>query len=178
MPMGPIELFDEVGIDVATKVAKILAVDMGDRMAESEMLDNLVKDNRIGKKNSIGFYKYEGKKKLSDPAIKSYINIKENKQLNKEDLINRMVYPMINEAARCLDEKIAFRPQDVDLGMIFGTGFAPFRGGLLNYADDSGISKVYETLQSLSESDHERFKPSSSLENIYKSGKGFYDYYS
>jgi 3-hydroxyacyl-CoA dehydrogenase/enoyl-CoA hydratase/3-hydroxybutyryl-CoA epimerase len=177
MPMGPIELFDEVGIDVATKVAKILAVDMGDRMAESDMLENLVKDNRIGKKNGIGFYKYDGKKKLSDPAIKSYINIKENKQLNKEDLINRMVYPMINEAARCLDEKIAFRPQDVDLGMIFGTGFAPFRGGLLTYADDQGISKVYETLQSLSESDQERFRPSSSLQNIYKSGKGFYDYY-
>jgi 3-hydroxyacyl-CoA dehydrogenase/enoyl-CoA hydratase/3-hydroxybutyryl-CoA epimerase len=177
MPMGPIELFDEVGIDVATKVAKILAVDMGDRMAESDMLDNLVKDNRIGKKGGIGFYKYEGKKKISDQAIKSYIDVKENKQLIKEDLINRMVYPMINEAARCLEEKIAIRPQDVDLGMIFGTGFAPFRGGLLTYADDQSVSKVFEGLQSLSESDHDRFKPSSALENIYKSGKGFYEYY-
>jgi 3-hydroxyacyl-CoA dehydrogenase/enoyl-CoA hydratase/3-hydroxybutyryl-CoA epimerase len=177
MPMGPIELFDEVGIDVATKVAKILAASMGDRMAKSDMLDNLVNDNRIGKKNGIGFYKYDGKKRVSDPKINSYIEIKEKKQLNNEDLINRMVYPMINEAARCLEEKIVTRPQDVDLGMIFGTGFAPFRGGLLTYADDEGVSKVYEILQALSESDHDRFKPSSALENIYKSGKGFYDYY-
>ncbi len=177
MPMGPIELFDEVGIDVANKVAKILAASMGDRMAESDMLDNLVKDNRTGKKSGIGFYKYEGKKRVSDPSIKSYITINEKKQFNDEDLINRMVYPMINEAARCLEEKIAARPQDVDLGMIFGTGFAPFRGGLLTYADDEGISKVYETLQTLAESDHNRFKSSSALEKIYKSGKGFYDYY-
>jgi 3-hydroxyacyl-CoA dehydrogenase/enoyl-CoA hydratase/3-hydroxybutyryl-CoA epimerase len=177
MPMGPIELFDEVGIDVAFKVAKILAVSMGDRMAESDMLEKMVNDNRIGKKSGIGFYKYEGKKKNSDPTINSYIKIKNKTQLSEQDLINRMVYPMINEAARCLEEKIAARPQDVDLGMIFGTGFAPFRGGLLNYADDEGISKVYETLLSMSESDHERFKPSSALETIYKSGRGFYDYY-
>jgi 3-hydroxyacyl-CoA dehydrogenase/enoyl-CoA hydratase/3-hydroxybutyryl-CoA epimerase len=177
MPMGPIELFDEVGIDVALKVAKILAVTMGDRMAESKMIDNLVSDNRIGKKSSIGFYKYEGKKKIFDSGIQSYINIKERKQFSKEDLIGRMVYPMINEAARCIEEKIVTHPQYVDLGMIFGTGFAPFRGGLLTYADNEGISKVYETLQSLAESDHNRFKPSSALEKIYKSGKGFYDYY-
>ncbi|MCK4755223.1 MAG: hypothetical protein KAS58_08310, partial [Calditrichia bacterium] len=170
MPMGPIELFDEVGIDVANKVAKILAASMGDRMAESDMLDNLVQDNRTGKKSGVGFYKYEGKKRVSDPSIKSYITINKKKQLNDEDLINRMVYPMINEAARCLEEKIAARPQDVDLGMIFGTGFAPFRGGLLTYADDEGISKVYETLQALAESDHNRFKPSSAFEKIYKSG--------
>jgi len=177
MPMGPIELFDEVGIDIATKVAKILSLSMGDRMAESKLLDELVKDNRLGKKTNLGFYKYEGKKKISDPAINSYIKIKERVQLNNEDLINRMVYPMINEAARCLDEKIASRPQDVDVGMIFGTGFAPFKGGLLSFADCEGISKVYETLQSLAESDHDRFKPSIALEKVYKSGKGFYDYY-
>jgi 3-hydroxyacyl-CoA dehydrogenase/enoyl-CoA hydratase/3-hydroxybutyryl-CoA epimerase len=177
MPMGPIELFDEVGIDVALKVAKILTVTMGDRMAKSDIIENLVKDNRLGKKSGIGFYKYEGKKKNSDPAIQSYIEVKEKKQFTAEDLICRMVNPMINEAARCIEEKIVTRPQDVDLGMIFGTGFAPFRGGLLTYADDEGISKVYETLQSLAESDHDRFKPSSAFEDLYKSGKGFYDYY-
>jgi 3-hydroxyacyl-CoA dehydrogenase/enoyl-CoA hydratase/3-hydroxybutyryl-CoA epimerase len=177
MPMGPIELFDEVGIDVAYKVAKILAVTMGDRMADSDMLAKLVNDKRLGKKTGLGFYKYEGKKKIQDSTIKSYIDIKTKSLFKDEDLINRMVYPMINEAAKCLDEKIAARPQDVDLGMIFGTGFAPFRGGLLNFADNEGLSKVYETLQSLSESNHDRFKPSSALETIYKSGKGFYEYY-
>ena len=177
MPMGPIELFDEVGIDVASKVSKILAVSMGSRMAKSDILDKLVKDNRIGKKKSKGFYKYVGKKKLSDPAINAYIDVKDIRQLKDEDLIFRMVYPMINEAARCLDEKIAFRPRDIDLGTIFGIGFAPFKGGLLTFADSEGIPKIYEKLQSLAESDHDRFKPSNALENIYKAGKGFYDYY-
>jgi 3-hydroxyacyl-CoA dehydrogenase/enoyl-CoA hydratase/3-hydroxybutyryl-CoA epimerase len=150
---------------------------MGDRMAESDMLEKMVQDKRLGKKSGLGFYKYEGKKRISDPSIQSYITINRKTELSQEDLINRMVYPMINEAARCLDEKIAARPQDVDLGMIFGTGFAPFRGGLLSFADDEDISKVYETLQSLSESGNGRFKPSSALETIYKSGKGFYEYY-
>jgi 3-hydroxyacyl-CoA dehydrogenase/enoyl-CoA hydratase/3-hydroxybutyryl-CoA epimerase len=177
MPMGPIELFDEVGIDVASKVARILAENMGDRMAESDLLDNLVSDNRIGKKSGVGFYRYEGKKRVYDPSISSYITIKEKKQMSNEALVARMVYPMINEAARCLDEKIAARPQDVDLGMIFGTGFAPFRGGLLSYADTENISKIFDTLSNFAENYGNRFKPSPALETINKSGKGFYDYY-
>ena len=178
MPMGPIELFDEVGIDVSTKVAKILAETMGDRMAESDLLDKMVNDERLGKKNGLGFYRYEGKKRLSDPAISSYITIKDKTQLSETELIARMVYPMINEAARCLDEKIAFRPQDVDMGMIFGTGFAPFRGGLLNYADSEGISKIYDTLSTFAETYGDRFRPSAILEKVNNSGKGFYECFS
>jgi 3-hydroxyacyl-CoA dehydrogenase/enoyl-CoA hydratase/3-hydroxybutyryl-CoA epimerase len=177
MPMGPIELFDEVGIDVASKVAKILAESMKDRMAESDLLDNMVQNNRLGKKNGLGFYGYEGKKKISDPAVTSFITVKERTKLDSEKIIARMIYPMINEAARCLDEKIAFRPQDVDLGMIFGTGFAPFRGGLLTYADDEGLTKVYDVLSGFADSYGERFTPSAAFTNIQKSGKGIYEYY-
>jgi 3-hydroxyacyl-CoA dehydrogenase/enoyl-CoA hydratase/3-hydroxybutyryl-CoA epimerase len=177
MPMGPIELFDEVGIDVAYKVAKILAETMGDRMAESDLLDKMVNDKRLGKKNGIGFYKYDGKKCHPDPSIHDYISIKNKTELDENELVARMVYPMINEAARCLDEKIVSRPQDVDLGMIFGTGFAPFRGGLLNFADNEGITKIYDTLSEYTQVYGTRFKPSSSLEKMQSAGKGFYDYF-
>jgi 3-hydroxyacyl-CoA dehydrogenase/enoyl-CoA hydratase/3-hydroxybutyryl-CoA epimerase len=177
MPMGPIELFDEVGIDVAYKVAKILATSMGERMAESDLLHKLVQDQRFGKKNGVGFYRYEDRKKLNDPHINSYISVKERTALKFQDLVSRMVYPMVNEAARCLQEKIVLRPQDVDLGMVFGTGFAPFRGGLLNFADAEGITKISDTLESYNEKYGPRFKPSKMLLDISSSGKGFYEFF-
>jgi len=177
MPMGPIELFDEVGIDVAYKVAKILGKTMGDRMAESDILENMVKDGYLGKKSGKGFYAYGGKKKTYDSSIESYISVKNQTKLSENELVQRMVYPMVNEAARCLDEKIAFYPQDVDLGMIFGTGFAPFRGGLLNYADSEKINKVYDTLSKFQQEYGDRFKPSEILQTISKSNKGFYEFF-
>jgi len=177
MPMGPIELFDEVGIDVAFKVAKILSQSMGDRMAESDIFENMVNDGKLGKKSKVGFYKYEGKKKIYDSSVETYISVKNKTTLSDEELVQRMVYPMINEAARCLDEKIVTRPQDVDLGMIFGTGFAPFRGGLLNYADSEGIEKVNSTLQKFAEEHGTRFKQSDALQKMAKEKKNFYEYW-
>jgi 3-hydroxyacyl-CoA dehydrogenase/enoyl-CoA hydratase/3-hydroxybutyryl-CoA epimerase len=177
MPMGPFELFDEVGIDVAYKVAKILAHFMGDRMADSDVLDKLVHDQRLGKKNSRGFYRYAGKKKFNDPVIRRYITIGNKTRLSQEDMIRRMVYPMVNEAARCLQEKIVARPQDVDVGMVFGTGFAPFRGGLLRYADSEGIGRITEILSLYSERYGKRFMPAGILTEMSRSDKGFYNFF-
>ncbi len=177
MPMGPLELFDEVGIDVAYKVAKILSNFMSDRMADSDVLAKLVHDNRLGKKNNQGFYRYRDKKKYTDPVIHQYITIRQKTTLNTEDIIGRMIYPIINEAARCLQDKVVCRPQDVDVGMIFGTGFAPFRGGLLRYADTVGISKIIDTLHKFSEQYGNRFIPSPLILEINRRGKGFYEYY-
>ncbi len=177
MPMGPIELFDEVGIDVAFKVAKILSQSMGDRMAESNILENMVNDGKIGKKSKVGFYKYEGKKKTYDSSVESYISLKNRTTLSDKELVQRMVYPMINEATRCLDEKIVNRPQDVDLGMIFGTGFAPFRGGLLNFADSEGIEKINSTLEKFAQEHGNRFKQSDALQKMAKENKKFYEYW-
>ena len=177
MPMGPIELFDEVGIDVAFKVAKILGKSMGDRMAESDILENMAKDGKIGKKSNNGFYKYEGKKKIYDSSVESYISVKNRTTISDDELVQRMVYPMINESARCLDEKIVARPQDVDLGMIFGTGFAPFRGGLLNYADSEGIDKINSTLYKFSQEHGSRFNVSDALQKMAKENKKFYEYW-
>jgi len=174
MPMGPIELFDEVGIDVAWKVAKILGQSMSDRMAESDLLENLVKDDRLGKKNAVGFYKYDGRKKTNDPAIYNYIKVNNETELTEEQLSQRMIYPMINEAARCLEENIVTSTRDVDIGMIFGTGFAPFRGGLLNFADSEGLDKIVEVLRSFEKQFGERFKPCAHLLKIQKNDGSFY----
>jgi len=174
MPMGPIALFDEVGIDVAHKAAKILRKFMGDRIAESTILEKLIEKGRLGKKSGKGFYRYSAKSKEADPLIPLIIDKKEHSELNKDEMNRRMVYPMINEAARCLDEGLVSRPRDVDIGMIFGTGFAPFRGGLLKYADSEGLDKVTDALESFAERFGSRFKPSDSLQIFARDRKGFY----
>ena len=177
MPMGPIELFDEVGIDVAFKVAKILSQSMGDRMADSPVLEKMIADGRLGKKSKKGFYIYQGKKKSPDPDISNFITVTKKVDLSDEELVQRMIYPMINEAARCLEDKIVTRPQDVDLAMIFGTGFAPFRGGLLSYADSESVTKVHDTLDKFSTTYGSRFKPSGMLRKIAGTGKSFFQYF-
>ena len=174
MPMGPIELFDEVGLDVAYKVARILQKTMGDRMAESDILPNLLEAGRLGKKNGKGFYKYAGHKKEYDHSIEEWIPDKEKMIMDEDEISRRMVYPMINEAARCLEEGIALRPRDVDVGMIFGTGFAPFRGGLLRFADSEGLDKVVSGLERYAEMYGPRFSPSPALLNINKEHGKFY----
>lgn len=174
MPMGPMELFDEVGIDVADKVAKILQQFMGARMAKSDLLHRLVEAKRLGKKNGLGFYRYKGKKKEFDPSIQQFISLKKKGVMNDWTMAQRMVYPMINEAVRCLDEGIVLRPRDVDVGMIFGTGFAPFRGGLLKFADSEGLEKVASKLQKFEQEYGQRFKPADSLLRREDTIKGFY----
>jgi 3-hydroxyacyl-CoA dehydrogenase/enoyl-CoA hydratase/3-hydroxybutyryl-CoA epimerase len=171
MPMGPIELFDEVGIDVAEKVAKILQKTMADRMAESDLLHKLLEDGRLGKKSKKGFYIYSTGKKANDPRVDKLISIKNKIYLSEDQLVQRMIYPMINEAARCLDEGIAQSARDVDLGMIFGTGFAPFRGGLLHYAESEGIEKIVKKLSAFKEEFGNRFTPSASLLRYEQKGK-------
>lgn len=174
MPMGPIELFDEVGLDVAHKVSKILMETMADRMADSDLIERLTKAERLGKKNGLGFYKYEGRKKIYDDSIEHFITVKEKTEISDENLTKRMVYPMINEAARCLDEKIITKSRDVDVGMIFGTGFAPFRGGLLKYADSQGIDEVIEHLNDFKRQFGDRFEPCSYLISLHANNSCFY----
>lgn len=174
MPMGPLELFDEVGIDVAHKVAKILHDFMGSRMAESPILERMITAGRLGKKSGKGFYRYEGHKKLADPETASFIKPSEKISISETDLVHRLIFPMVNEAARCLDENIARSAADVDLGMIFGTGFAPFRGGLLTYAESEGLKNVQKKLQEFEHNYGVRFTPSSAFLKFAEKGS-FYE---
>jgi 3-hydroxyacyl-CoA dehydrogenase/enoyl-CoA hydratase/3-hydroxybutyryl-CoA epimerase len=174
MPMGPVNLFDEVGLDVAAKVSHILEHAFGKRMAGDGMLDKIVESGRLGKKNGKGFYLYEGKNKKVDPAIYALVPKTGKFENNTAEIQDRCVLQMINEAAMCLAEGVVRRPADVDVGMIFGTGFPPFRGGLLRYADAHGIDNIVGKLETLAGKYGERFKPAERLTEMKREGKKFY----
>lgn len=173
MPMGPVELVDQVGIDVGYKVAHILQDAFGERMKVAPILEDVKNRGLLGKKAGRGFYVYQGKKKSINPEVKTGTH---PKTVSEDDALKRMIYVMINEAARCLEEKVIDSASTVDIGMIMGTGFPPFRGGLLNYADSVGTSKIAEDLKRFSrESGSCRFSPCPYLENLASQGKGFHD---
>lgn len=175
MPLGPIELIDEIGIDVGYKVAKILEDAYGPRMAVASILEEVKKKGLLGKKSKCGFYIHKKEKKIPNPDIYKLIKYSNPIQISDEVALKRMVYTMINEAARCLEEDVVDRPQTVDIGMIMGTGFPPFRAGLLRYADSIGIENIVMDLRNFErELNAARFKPCDYLLNLEKKGKGFY----
>lgn len=179
MPMGPVELIDEVGVDVGAKVVKVLHEAFGDRMPPAALIEKVVSTKRLGKKNLKGFYEYEKEgsrlKKTLSPQIYQLLEVKpEPKKLDAQAIVERCIYPMVNEAIRCLDEKIVEKPQDVDLGMIMGTGFAPFRGGLLRYADQVGLEPILYQLKTLAQKHGKRFEPSEGLVSRASSKTQFY----
>jgi 3-hydroxyacyl-CoA dehydrogenase/enoyl-CoA hydratase/3-hydroxybutyryl-CoA epimerase len=178
MPMGPIELIDEVGLDVGDKVGHILNDAFGERMKVPNTFEKLLAQKRLGKKTNAGFYKYESKgndpdkkQKVFDSGIYALLGLTPTPgKLTEDEIIDRCVLCMVNEASRCLEEKVVEKPDDVDLGMIMGTGFPPFRGGLLRYADSRGLSEIVARLEELSTKYGMRFKPADALKAFAKKG--------
>ena len=138
MPMGPIELADTVGLDICRSVAKILTEALG--MSAVEGLDNL-SDDKLGKKTGEGFYKYKGNKPIKN---------KKASYLNPQQVQDRLIMRLVNEAVACLREGIVDEKDLIDAGVIFGTGFAPFRGGPLEYVRSKGKDDVSQTIEQLS----------------------------
>ncbi|WP_024954701.1 3-hydroxyacyl-CoA dehydrogenase NAD-binding domain-containing protein [Sulfurospirillum arcachonense] len=173
MPMGPIELVDTVGIDVGYKVLQILQNAYGQRMTPAPLIEPVyTKLQLLGKKSGSGFYMYKGKEKTINTQVNTYI---QNQTLLSEDeIVKRCIYMMINEAARCLEEEIVKSSEELDLAMIMGTGFPPFRGGLLKYADSIGTKKIYEELENLQNSYGSRFEPAPLIKKLAVSNKKFY----
>jgi 3-hydroxyacyl-CoA dehydrogenase/enoyl-CoA hydratase/3-hydroxybutyryl-CoA epimerase len=166
MPMGPMELIDEVGVDVGEKVAHILFEAFGARMTPAPFNTKIVKAGRLGKKNGKGIYVYEegGRKKVLDPEIYSVLGVTPSKgKISKSEIIERCILPMINEASRCLEESVVATSEEVDLGMIMGTGFPPFRGGLLRYADTLGPKHLVERLRAYQQRFQDRYEPSTAM---------------
>ena len=181
MPMGPFRLYDEVGIDVAYKAARVMKDYIGDRLPESESIEKMVKAGRLGIKSGKGFYlpkEKKGSPRKVDPAVYAFLGVKPEKQMPPETIQKRLIYLMLNEAARCLDENIVRSPRDVDIGLIFGIGFPPFRGGLLVYVDRLGVDQVVQDMTAMAAEVGERYQPTKLLQQIADSGKGFYDYFS
>lgn len=171
MPMGPIELVDQVGIDVGYKVAHVLYEAFGERMKVPSILDKAKQKGLLGKKSGKGFYVYDGKKRSVNPELL----VSGTCRVSEEDALKRMMYIMINEASRCLDEKVVDNAGSVDIGMIMGTGFPPFRGGLLRYADTVGAASIVKDLERFSKSvSADRFAPGAFLANLASQGKTFH----
>lgn len=181
-PMGPAYLLDVVGIDTAVHAAAVMAEGFPDRMSsEGESAMTVMKDqNRLGQKNGQGFYSYtkdrKGRlKKVVDPQTDELLKkIVGNKQdLSSEEIIDRMMIPMINESIRCLEDKIVATPMEVDLGVLYGLGFPPFRGGVLKYAEDCGLSEVLNKTKKY-EKLGPAYKAPAMLEQLVSGKQGLY----
>ena len=161
MPMGPFTLSDEVGLDVGVKVLHILEAGLGERFKPSSIFDEVFALKLLGKKSGKGFYIHGTQRKVN---LQVQALVKGSNRASDSEALNRMMYIMINEAARIIEEGVVEGPDTVDIGMIMGTGFPPFRGGLLRYADSLGIDKVVADLQELEGRFKDgRFKPADYL---------------
>jgi 3-hydroxyacyl-CoA dehydrogenase/enoyl-CoA hydratase/3-hydroxybutyryl-CoA epimerase len=164
MPMGPYELLDQIGLDVAEKVTHTMGEAYGDRLPPQATVGRLVAQGHLGKKSGQGFYQYAGGKRGQiAPAAREAGGRPTPWAPPDENIVDRLLLPMVNEAARCLEEEVVGRPLDVDLGVVMGTGFPPFRGGLLRYADQRGVAEIVERLRALADLGEPRFTPSEAL---------------
>jgi 3-hydroxyacyl-CoA dehydrogenase / enoyl-CoA hydratase / 3-hydroxybutyryl-CoA epimerase len=174
MPMGPTRLLDEVGVDVAFHVAQTLAAAYRERMVVPATLSKMVQAGLLGRKCGRGFYLHpKDKEPHPNPQASDYQSSIAHPELPCS-LQERMVLLMINEAARCLEEEIITEPADVDFAMIMGTGFAPFRGGPLRYADSLGAATVAGSMKRLEQSGAAHFAPCALLRSMASGGGKFY----
>jgi 3-hydroxyacyl-CoA dehydrogenase/enoyl-CoA hydratase/3-hydroxybutyryl-CoA epimerase len=182
MPMGPFTLTDEVGIDVGAKVAKILAEGYGERMAVAPVLEHIAHDLKLlGAKGKRGFYLHEGKKRGLNPEIAAAVKTVRDRERRAprtfadEEIVDRCMLIMVNEAARCLEERVVAKAAFLDLAMVMGTGFPPQRGGPLHHADHIGLRTVVDRLNHLHLRCGLRFKPTESLVQMATRGERFFN---
>ncbi len=179
MPMGPIALQDLVGLDTSLYAGKVLAHAYPDRAVPTPILEELVQAGRLGKKSGSGFRKYAGKggKPKADPEVESLLakhrTTGATPPADLEKLQDRLFLPMLLEATRTLEEKIVREPADVDMGLILGIGFPPFKGGLLRWADSLGAAEILRRLEPLQPLG-KRFEPTETLTKMAESGGTFY----
>ena len=173
MPMGPFALADTVGIDVGYKVASILHEAYGDRMPVAPIIEQMYEAKYFGKKSSEGgFYKYDGKDDFVNEHVISMLP-SNSKIISDEEIVQRCLYIMINEASRCLEENIVTDASIIDFAMITGTGFPAFRGGLLTYANEIGLKNILESLKIFERDYGERFTPSNLLIKLVENYEDF-----
>lgn len=181
MPMGPLALVDEVGLDVGYKVAKVLEDAYGPRMHVPRALGDVAATNLwLGRKTGAGFYKYRNGRKRPNRRVLRLARAARKqdgvtaRDLTDEDILDRAILIMVNEAARCLEEGIVDDPESLDMAMVMGTGFAPFRGGLLRYADERGVAEIRTRLEELAGTYGDRFTAAPLIEQIAGNGGHFH----
>jgi 3-hydroxyacyl-CoA dehydrogenase/enoyl-CoA hydratase/3-hydroxybutyryl-CoA epimerase len=193
MPMGPLRLIDEIGVDITIDIGNTLENAYGRRDHVSSVLLWLRDGKMVGRKSGAGFYKYEGKAQTPNESLAQWRRALHGEpegaegpnippdwhrdprlRLNEEELAKRLILLMVNEAARCVEEKVVDSPEDADYGMILGTGFAPFRGGPLRFAEHFGLKKVVDELERLAQAE-EKFSPCEILKRHAGDGTKFYE---
>ncbi|MEY2538172.1 MAG: 3-hydroxyacyl-CoA dehydrogenase / enoyl-CoA hydratase / 3-hydroxybutyryl-CoA epimerase / enoyl-CoA [Verrucomicrobiota bacterium] len=184
MPMGPLRLIDEIGVDVTVDISATLEKAFGRRDHASAVLHWLREKNMLGRKTGSGFYRYEGKAQMPNESLENWREALPGDhgsaerrdvfaQLGPEEITRRLVFLMVNEAARCVEENVVESPEDADYGMILGTGFAPHRGGPLRFAEHTGLKSVVDELEQLARQD-EKFAPCELLKEHAAKGTKFY----
>jgi 3-hydroxyacyl-CoA dehydrogenase/enoyl-CoA hydratase/3-hydroxybutyryl-CoA epimerase/3-hydroxyacyl-CoA dehydrogenase/enoyl-CoA hydratase/3-hydroxybutyryl-CoA epimerase/enoyl-CoA isomerase len=183
MPMGPITLYDVVGIDVAVHAGRTMVKAFPDRIVPAVILEKLVESGRIGQKVGKGFFDYAPTKggkppRCTDSAEVAALIVEcrtgKQRKFKSEELTDRLFLPMLVEATRALEDRLVRDVRDVDLALIYGIGFPPFRGGLFFWADQVGVAKIVEKLKQY-EPLGKRFEVTPMLKQLAESGGRFYD---
>ena len=182
-PMGPAYLLDVVGIDTAHHAQAVMAEGFPDRMKSEQRtsLDVMYEETRYGQKNDKGYYVYEvdrkGRpKKVFDAGVMDMLKQVQPdgvKEFDKQEIVERMMIPMIIETARCLEEKIVETPNEADMGLILGIGFPPFRGGALKYADTLGLQAVIDMAAKYSHLG-KLYEPTERMREMAANGETYY----
>jgi 3-hydroxyacyl-CoA dehydrogenase/enoyl-CoA hydratase/3-hydroxybutyryl-CoA epimerase len=167
MPMGPIRLLDEVGLDVAAHVSEIMIQGYGERMAVPPFAKTLMESGRLGKKNKKGFYDYSSREPLVWEGLTENLGLSETAAPTNRDeqyIQERLIFHLVNEAMKCLYEGVAGSDienaeKQIDLGMVMGIGFPPFRGGVMHYAHQLGLEKVRQRLHEFADHYGVRYVP-------------------
>jgi len=174
MPMGPLRLIDEIGVDITVDIANTLEKAYGKRDRAPEILREMQSAKMLGRKSGAGFYKYEGKSQTENDQINKWRRRPDPAGAGEgPNMANRLMFLMVNESARCLEEKVVASPEDADYGMILGTGFPVWRGGPLRFAENFGIKKIVEEMESLARA-NEKYGPCNLLRGHAQKGTKFY----
>ena len=190
--MGPLRLIDEIGVDIAVDIGSTLENAYGRRHHVPTVLLWLRDRQMLGRKTGAGFYKYDGKAQTRNDSLAQWRGALHGEpegaqgpnippdwhrdprlRPSEDQLTYRLIFLMVNEAARCLEEQIVESPEDADYGMILGTGFAPFRGGPLRLAEHFGLKKVVEEMEQMAQTE-EKFLPCEILKKHARDGTKFY----
>ena len=166
MPMGPAKLMDEVGFDIAHKVSEVMSAAFADRVQPSPLFAAMVEAGFLGRKTKGGLYDAKGEGR--GPGRKVLAAIQQssglsNKSSTRSEILHRLIYPMVDEAFRCLDEGLVEVEEDLDLGLVMGIGFPPFTGGITRFARQDGLKHIVETLDDLARRVDPRFSPADGL---------------
>jgi len=180
LPMGPATLADLTGMDVNYHVAKGFEKAFGERLNMHPLNERIYQTGCYGRKTGAGWFDYSGKEPVPNPKVLAVVQdyLKEKgvgpKAMTPKEIVDRTMARAINEAAFMIQEGICDRPQDMDLAMIYGTGFPPYRGGIFRYADALGIGNIYQYLLKLEKEHGVRLKPCSLLKEMAEQKKTFY----